>query len=109
MSERRFDPGDLIEWQGLPLIVASIAKRGGPHESGGYDDIACCVYLRGHGSRPGGYQPIQAGDVKPKFHLYAKTLWSGDLTDEEQALAMRHLLVGTTTEPPPAAPFVKEP
>jgi hypothetical protein len=75
--------GDVLKWQHQPLaIVSHPAKQDRAMR-------AQCIYLR---PTNGGSWSVEAGHIV-NFNLSSMSRWNGPLTDEEEAMIMKAILL----------------
>jgi hypothetical protein len=87
MDRPPLNVGDIIEWMKCPVVII-----GRPFKGGDGKWYAPAAYLRQHQGRPFEYPP---GKICQRFMIGGdKQPFTGTLTDEEQALAMRLVLIG---------------
>lgn len=79
--------GDIIEWQGVPVLVLSDPKPDPARYEGRW--VADVAYIRLY---PSVSEFVKVGVRREGFNVCEKARWTESLTDEEEALAMRLLL-----------------
>ena len=76
-------PGTIVEWMGCPVVVLGVP-----------DNRPRCYAPAAYLRCPREVFTYAKGQVITEFQCNWKELWTKPLTDEEEALAMRLLLIG---------------
>lgn len=83
-----YEIGDVLDWYGNKVLIIGQPRR---QSNAGPELEAAVIYLT---TGNGGVR-ADVGEVHPRFRLNGKAHWEGELTDEEAAMAVKYLLIGS--------------